>query len=51
MDVPARTYSTTEGSSDEVVVFEFEIRVEDGGVELDFAVEAVAYALPIRGGF
>jgi len=45
------TYSAAIGSPSDLVIVELEVVVEDGGVELDSAVEAVAYALPIRGGF
>ena len=45
MAVP--TYSTTVWSSSDDVVLKLEIRVEDGGVELRLAVEAVADALPV----
>ena len=47
----APTYSTTEGSAGYLVVLKFEVLVEDGCIELDFAVEAVANALPVRSGF
>jgi len=45
------TYSTTVGSASDDVVLKFEVRVEDGGVELRLAVEAVADALPVGCGF
>lgn len=41
------TYSTTVGSAGDDVVLKLEVGVEDGGVELCFAVEAVADALPV----
>lgn len=47
MAVWVRTYSTTIGSSRDDVILEFEVRVEDGGVELGFAIEAVADSGPI----
>ena len=46
-----RTYSTAIRSAGDEVVLELEVRVEDGGVELGFAVEAVADSLPVSGGF
>lgn len=45
------TYSTTEWSSCYYVILEFKILIEDGGVQLKFAVEAVAYPLPVRSRF
>lgn len=45
--VGERTYSTTIRSSGDDVVLEFEVWVEDGGVELGFAVEAVADFGPV----
>jgi hypothetical protein len=41
------TYSSAVRSSDHEVVLELEILVEDGGVQLDFAVEAAANLLPV----
>jgi len=43
------TYSTTVWSTSDDVVLELEIRVEDGGVDLDSAVEAIANTLPVSG--
>ena len=47
--VGVHTYSAAIGSPRDYVVLELEVRVEDGGVELCFAVEAVADTLPVRG--
>ena len=44
------TYSTTVRSSSDDIVLDLQVRVEDRCVELGFAVEAVADALPIGGG-
>lgn len=43
------TYSTTVRSSSDDIVLNLEVRVEDRCVELRFAVEPVADALPIGG--
>ena len=42
-----RTYSTTVWSSCDDVILKFEVWIEDGGVEVDSAVEAVADTLPV----
>lgn len=42
------TYSATIWCSSDDIVLELKIRVEDRGVELILAVEAVAYSFPIR---
>jgi hypothetical protein len=43
------TYSTTVRSSSDDIVLDFQVWVEDGCVELCFAVEAVTDALPVGG--
>ena len=43
------TYSTTVRSSSDDIVLDLQVPVEDRCVELGFAVEAVADALPVGG--
>ena len=44
----ALTYSTTVRSAGHGVVLKLELDIEDIGIELDFAVEFVADAPPVR---
>lgn len=41
------TYSAAIGSSGDDVVLEFEVRIEDGGIQLRFAIELVTHSLPV----
>ena len=47
----ALTYSTTVWSSNNDVVFKLKVLVKYVGVQLDFAVEAIADSIPIGGRF